>query len=356
MSITQIAKHAGVSRATVFRVINRVGNVSPDTVRLVHQAMERLDYHPKAKQRGRAASGRYGKQGSREGVSMISLILPEVKIGLYSPLQYGFSDALDPSRFQVTVRTSANDVYQQSDAIMQAIHAEPDGIAMLPVSSEDTPAYHVLLMQKLGIPVVLLHRRVKDAKAPAFVLPLDKAGQYMVNMALEHGHRRVATFLSGRDSSTESICSGVKSAFVEAGYDFSGSMFFYHHGRTIAISSDEEVLLDNHLDSLLAIPKDKRPTAIITGNNQLAEAIWLRLLERGVRVPEDISIITFRAKESGGGVRDHFAAVTFGAEEVGRQAAEVLSEMIHNERDIDDTETFEIELAIEDGKTLTTPS
>ena len=115
---------------------------------------------------------------------MLSLILPEVKIGLYSPLQYGFSDSLDQSQFQVTVRTSANDVYQQSDAIIQAIHAEPDGIAMLPASSGDTPAYHVLLAQKLGIPVVLLHREVQDAKAPTFVLQLEKAGQYMATMAV----------------------------------------------------------------------------------------------------------------------------------------------------------------------------
>ena len=46
MSITQVAENAGVSKATVSRVINKVGNVSPDTVRLVHQAMKELNYHP----------------------------------------------------------------------------------------------------------------------------------------------------------------------------------------------------------------------------------------------------------------------------------------------------------------------
>lgn len=352
MSIIEVAKCAGVSKATVSRVINKIGNVSPDTVRLVHQAMEQLNYHPSQSRRGQVAVGRPNLRFSQKGLSMLALILPEVKIGLYSPLQHGFTETIDASQFQVTVRCSGNDVYQQFDAVGQAIYAEAEGITLVPVSSEETPSYQIHLAQKAGIPVVLLHRAVREAKAPAFILPFEKIGQYAATMALEHGHRRIAMFSTGSDSSVKTFFRGVKARLTEAGYDLPNSMFFEHHGRTITMSSSQEAMLDQHLDHLFQIPKEDRPTAIITSNNRLAEAIWIKLFERRCHVPDDISIITFGSKGNEGGIRDRFAAVTFDAESVGRQAAKILTEMIRHERDIDDDEQIEIELTMDDGKTL----
>ena len=355
MSIIEVAKCAGVSKATVSRVINKVGNVSPDTVRLVHQAMEQLNYHPPQSRRGQTAVGRPNSRLSPKGLSMLALILPEVKIGLYSPLQHGFTETIDTSQFQVTVRCSDNDVYQQFDAVGQAIYTEAEGVALVPVSSEETPSYQIHLAQKAGIPVVLLHRTVRGAKAPAFILPFEKVGRYAATMALEHHHRKIAMFTTVSDASMKTFLRGVKERLAETGYDLPDSMFFEHHGRTITISSSQETMLDQNLDHLLKMPKEDRPTAIIATNNRLAETIWIKLFERGCSVPDDMSIITFGSKGNEGGIRDRFAAVTFDAESVGRQAAKVLAEMVSHERDIDDSEQIEIELTMDDGKTLDKP-
>ena len=153
----------------------------------------------------------------------------------------------------------------------------------------------------------------------------------------------------------QSIFKGAKEKLTEAGCDLPDSMLFNFQGRTIAITPEQDAMLNGHLDRILETPKEERPTAIITGNPRLAEAIWLKLLERGCRVPDDISIITFGAEGDVGAIRDQFAVVAFEAESVGRWAAEVLTEMIDRQRDIDDDEMIEIELTMKNGKTLGEP-
>ena len=116
--------------------------------------------------------------------------------------------------------------------------------------------------RRRAIPVVLLHREVRGAKAPVFALSLENVGRYAATMALEHHHRRVAVFTSGNDPSMQTFFGSVKEKLAEAGCDLPDSMFFSNHSRTtatIAMSSDDEVILDRHLDHLLKMPKKERP-------------------------------------------------------------------------------------------------
>jgi DNA-binding LacI/PurR family transcriptional regulator len=113
-----------------------------------------------------------------------------------------------------------------------------------------------------------------------------------------------------------------------------------------------EKRLDETLAGLMNRPKDERPTAIFTGFDGVAEAIYLHLMRMGVEVPGAVSLVSFGGAKRLSAIQYRLSAVTADEAGVGRRAAELLHEMRMGKRDIELEERFEIELGFYEGQTL----
>lgn len=351
MSIIEVAKIAGVSKSTVARVINREGNVAPETVHLVHQAMEKLDYFPPLTRRGRRPSEGNSSEMQKK-LNLFALILPEIKIGLYSPLQHGFDEAAGKMHHQIMVCNSDDDVYKQFDAIGQLIYKKVAGIGLVSVTQSVTPPYQIKLVQQAGIPVVLLHRGVEGVDAPVIELPMTEIGRTAGDALVKRGHRRVAFFAPGDTPWSRRVEAGLRQSLKAVGSDLPATLSHYCTGYLIAVSSEQESLIDAALDRMLSLPPEERPTAVMATNDNMAAVLYFKLIHRGLRMPRDISLIGFGDEQHDGGIRSHLSMVTFKADQAGALAVRFLEQMSSGERPIDSDDRVTMPLSLWEGKTL----
>ena len=97
MTLDHVASEAGVSKATVSRVINERGNVSPETVRLVREAMVRARYSPPAPKPPKGQPN-LPRKGQPSALSAYALLVPEISGDLYASLLLGFEAARPVTR------------------------------------------------------------------------------------------------------------------------------------------------------------------------------------------------------------------------------------------------------------------
>lgn len=352
MSLVKVAKFAGVSKATVSRVINQQGTVHPDTVRLVRQAIDKLGYQPSYPRQGR-----HLKQNgdTAAALSAFALVIPEASGGLYLSLQSGFAAAAREEYQQIIVCNTDNDIYRQADQILQLMNKKVGGVAMVTATSSPTPPHHIEMLQKSGIPVVLLHRPVAGVTVPLIHLPLEQVGYMAGQTIAARGHRRIAIFPNVDTPSSQLHRLGFGRALQEVGLAPSTALGV-RSGNLIPITPDTGQAIRESLERMWKLPANERPTAIFVTFDSIAELVYLSLMQMGVRVPEDISLVSFGGAYRHGVLAKLLCAITVDETRAGALAVKLFNEIRSGERAIDVDERVELALALSEGETLGPPA
>ena len=289
------------------------------------------------------------------GLDVFALIVPDAQAGYYPSLMTGFEESSDESRNQVITISTRNDPYRQADAILQLIDKRVSGVAIVPVTSPATPAYHVRQLQKNGIPVVLCHRAVEGIRAPILAFRGRDIGRLAGEALARRGHRRVAFISAMRTELSEQYEAGLRAAMQAVGAPLDPRHVVYLGNDGYVDLEGYERLMDESLGKLIEMPVGERPTAIFTGFDQTAELIFLQLMRRSVLVPVDISLISFGGAARLGPMQHRLTAVTVDENSIGRLAADLLAQMRTGRRSIESDERIEIELGFHTGQTLSQP-
>lgn len=289
------------------------------------------------------------------GLDVFALIVPDAQSGYYPSLMTGFEESSDESRNQVITISTRNDPYRQADAILQLIDKRVSGVAIVPVTSPSTPAYHVRQLQKNGIPVVLCHRAVDGIRAPILAFRGRDIGRLGGDALVRRGHRRVAFISAMRTALSEQHEMGLRAALQAAGESIDPRHVVYLENDGYADLESYERQMDESLGRLVEMPIGERPTAIVTVFDQTAELIFLQLMRRGVMVPVDMSLLSFGGATRLGPMQHRLTAVTVDENAIGRQAADLLTQMRTGRRAIESDERIEIELGFHTGQTLGQP-
>lgn len=288
----------------------------------------------------------------RSGLDAFALIVPDAQSGYYPSLMAGFEEAAGAVRNQVIVVSTRNEAHRQGDGILQLIDKQVAGVAIVPVTTPDTPAYQIRQLQKHQIPVVLCHRGVDGIQAPVLAFSGHDIGRLAGEAMARRGHRRVA-FVSALHSTLASgYEEGLRAAMRQAGGFLDEDCIVYIGSDGYADHEAYARLMDNAIGKLIGLPAGKRPTALFTGFDATAELIYLQLLRRGVSVPDDISIVSFGGATRLGPMQHQLTAVTVDEVMIGRRAAKLLDEMRAGRRPIASDERIEIPLGFSEGQTL----
>lgn len=264
----------------------------------------------------------------------------------------GSNAAAGQLHYQTVVCETKNDVALQALLLMQLIDKRVAGIALVPTTDPETPDFQIRQCQDCGIPVVLLHRSVKGASAPLIALPYGEVGYQAGKAMVKQGHRRVVCVFDERYVGTEQYEMGLRRALAECGGDEHALTIRCSGKRPIPMTPEYEKYLDGMLKEILALPVEKRPTAIVAIADDDAEWIYMQLMRSGVRVPEEMSLVTIGSTIRRREIDRQLSAVTIDEVSAGRLAARLLSEMGKRERPINDTEKFITELGFHAGRTL----
>jgi LacI family transcriptional regulator len=317
VSIRDVAEKAGVSRGTVSKVLNERdgGQIAPATRERVRRAVSELGYHPSAVARGLA----------RKPMNTLGIVF--AKTNTYFTTSPFFAAVLD-GVLEVTTRQGQNTTLFTGQPWSDARRSIPilrdgrsDGLLVIspPPGSDVVPA-----LLGSGVPFVLVDEQHDDPAVSSVDIDNVAAARGLVEYLIGLGHRRIAMLCGYASVGSVALrLEGCRRALAAAGIDFDLSLVL--PGAYVEQSGYERA----HL--LLRRPAAERPTVLFCGNDQIALGALIALEERGVRVPDDVSVVGFDDIPAAATARPGLTTVRQPMRRLGARAAEVLLAHIRRE-------------------------
>jgi GntR family transcriptional regulator of arabinose operon len=287
--------------------------------------------------------------GHENSLNVYALVVPEAQSDFFASLLHGFDGAAYRQQRQVIVCATNNDVDRQSQIILNLMDKRVSGVAIVPTTRPETPSYHIRQLQQRGIPVVLCHRGVPGTQAPLLSIPFAQIGRCAAEAAIKQGHRRAAILSSIRTESASHYERGVCRTFTESGGSIPSEFIIFDECLAMQPQNHERELLA-HLERICLRPDP--PSVIFTTFDPLAESIYLLLRQLQLRVPEDISLVSFGDARREGAIIQRLSSVVIDQTATARQAARLLDEMGRGSREITNNEAIELPVSMGNGETL----
>ncbi|GAA4424558.1 LacI family DNA-binding transcriptional regulator [Georgenia halophila] len=267
ITINDIAEAAEVSRSTASRALTDRGYVADAARRRVLEVAESLGYVPDATAR----------HLRRQRSNSIGVLLSDLTNSFYAELAAGASKQARQRSYTMVLSDAGGG--DEVEAAKAFVGLRVAGVIATAVS-EDVGTY----LGRHGVPVVEVDRQFAEGISDAVVVD-NVAGAYRTTEnLLEQGHRRVALFIdettwtTGRDRHA-----GYAQALAAGGLDLLPEL-------VVSSGWDVRTAL---AAALRLLADDHRPTAVFAANNVLAEGVWRAAAELGLRIPEDLSLVSF---------------------------------------------------------------
>lgn len=282
-----------------------------------------------------------------EQLGAFAIMVPVVRGGTYPVLANGLEQVAHDTHHRLIVCNTHNDVDRQASIILQLLDKNVGGVLLAPTTATPTPAHHVRLLQTNGIPVVLNPRAVAGAAAPLLTWRAEDVCQVVAKVLVERGHRDIGYAAIYRYSLTEAYERSLRSALGEWGLALREDRVFYGpQPDKDGIAGEKE----EHLQAVLA--QERRATALFCSGYEEAERVFVKALQMGIKVPQDLSIVAFGEENPQGALAEQLAAVTVDEYGMGLRAGEVLCEMREGKRPIDNDEKIVFPVDFREGQTL----
>ena len=272
-TIYDIAAKANVSAMTVSRVINNTGNVSQKTKARVRKVMEELNYVPNLTARSLVL----------QQTRTLFLLIADITNPFYTTLARGAEDAARQKGYRLLFGNSDESLDKEAEYIDTILTTRVDGALIAPAGDPSLPHLEKLRLHKL--PIVLLDREVPGIDCDIVLGDSKEGGRLLVRHLALQGHRSIAVINgSSSISSARLRLAGCLEAMKQHDLPIDASRIHETSFGTLGDLSAMEAWFER-----LA----PRPTAVVAGNNVLAAELLRLLHARGLRVPDDVSVVCF---------------------------------------------------------------
>jgi LacI family transcriptional regulator len=320
LTIRDIAREAGVSIATVSRVLNDRPDVSDETREAVLDVVRRQGFSTNRSARA-LSNGRTG---------LIGVTLPLVADAYFSPILSGAAEALYEQDMRAILCPTLHQHDREVGLIGRLMHGTTDGaIVLLPEESNEELA----ALQAQGYPFVVADPLVTlNDDIPCVSAAHASGAKQATEHLLELGHRRIAAITGPAGwVATEERRHGYYSALAGAGALPDPSLEVESNWKIDGGREAAAVLFD--------LPQP--PTAIFAFNDNLAIGAMDAARARGLRIPHDVSIVGFDDTAEAAIVTPTLTTVRQPLAELGRMAVSLLARLLDKQR----VEALRVELA-----------
>ncbi|WP_285727532.1 LacI family DNA-binding transcriptional regulator [Psychromicrobium xiongbiense] len=306
-TLADVARLSGLSKTAVSLILNdRPSRLSAETVERVRTAAAQLDYKPNPA----AQSLRSGKTRS------IGFISDQVTITRFaSAMVRGTLRAAKELGHTVLIAETGDDLTQMSAAFDEMIGRRVDGVivGLMAARMVDVPS------PPRGVPVVIVNGRTPE-DLPSVLPDEYTAGHAMASLLLDAGHTRIGfigdvPYIAADPRRSVTIArrlAGIRDAFAERGVRaYEAEMSGW---RTPFGFEQAHHMMDAHPDL----------TAILAGTDGVAFGVYQALAERGLRVPDDVSVASFDDEELASLVRPGLTTARLPYEQMARLGVEML--------------------------------
>ncbi|MCB8927328.1 MAG: LacI family DNA-binding transcriptional regulator [Ardenticatenaceae bacterium] len=325
VTIEDVAQRAGVSTATVSRVLNKSNNVSPKTVARVETAVDELGYVLNTAARVLANN----KTGN------IGIIVPATSNPFLTSLLEGINQSAITSGYNLLIYATTKQATIQGGVPLPLNEGNTDGLLIFADSVDERTLEH---MHRHQFPMVLLyHEPPPDLTIPCVLLEnKDGAYQLIEHLIKNCGHRRIA-FMAGPAGNQDSYWreQGYREALADNGLPVDPALL----GTGSFHDWEAKKQIEKWLAEGLAFD------ALFAGDDTAAMASIVALQQAGRRVPEDTAVVGFNNDTLSQYITPPLTTVHAPTSEIGRTAANKLLQLIRGEQ-IEQKTMFSTQLVI----------
>ena len=300
MNIKEVARLAKVSTATVSRTINGSDKVTPETSERVRRAIEELGFYPNTWARA-LGSGRS---------SLYGLIISDITNPFFPELVKSFEDIAVQNGQEVLVANTNYDPARAELCVRRMLQRKVDGVAMM--TSEMDPRL-ITEFQNREIPLIFLD--TGNAQKLTSNIVVDYASG--IDAAVEHiiglGHTEIA-FISGPVTLRSALIR--REAFIGC---------LKRRGLGAGLMEEGNHKVDGGHEAMTRLLNRKKPpTAVLTSNDMTAIGALGAIHEKGLRVPQDISLVGFDDIQISAFTQPALTTVRLSRDEIARVAFRAL--------------------------------
>lgn len=316
VTIEDIAREAGVSIATVSRVINKTKPVSAELRDRVYEVIEKNHFKPNS-----LAQGLITKK-----TNTIGIIVPDISNAVFGKLTKGINSVFAQEGYTVVLCESQGELEKELKLLGILEEKQIEGLLFAGVDVNHTL---VERMRKRNYPVVLVTQEAsEDEEAVHTVIHNNVEAMYdAVKFLLDNGHERIA-YLGGSKndfSSGKKRVIGYKKALEEAGIEVKDSYIAQGDFSFEAGYQGMKKLYEEN---------SKLPTAVVTGSDVIAVGAIQYLDNMRVKIPDDISIMGFDDSEFATYIKPELSTVRISYYDEGVKAAEMLRELMNGSTEV----------------------
>ncbi len=313
VTIYDVAKEAGVSLATVSRVINGLEIVREETRLKVEAAIDKLGYKPNAIAQGLAL----------QKSTTIALLVPEASFGYTGQIINGLIDVAKIYKYNIVLHTMSEGIVEIEDIIDEIIKSRVDGVI---IYNDKLMEKELAVLSKYQFPMVIIGNRISDEKIASVFVDIEKAVYELTMKRIKQNPDYRIGVIQDRinDFTTQEMISGVQRAYKELGIEDEGYIEIPHEYRR-SYDYFNDTIKDLPYNFLIANRDSQAISALNAAN------------ENGLSIPDDIEIVCLIDSKYNNMVRPRLSSFAIPSYDLGAVSMRVLTKMLADE-DIDDRE------------------
>jgi LacI family transcriptional regulator len=268
VTMVDVAAAAGVSVATVSRVVSGATSVAPEYHARVAAAVQELGYRP----------NKLARSLRRQKAEVIGVVVSDIENPHFAEVVHAAETEVFRNGYRMLLCNTDESVEKQQAYLQMLADEHPLGVILVPC---DPAGVEIVQLLDLGVPVVAFDRSVRDDRADAIVPDNVEASKVAVHHLVEGGYRRIGFLgIAGRLETGAARLAGYKSAMAAAGLD--------------ACWEDGGLRVDTGVSATeRLLERWPEVDGLIAANSMMAMGALHVLRARGLRVPDDVGIVAF---------------------------------------------------------------
>lgn len=268
ITIKDVAKTAGVSTATVSRVLSGRGPCTVDTKQKVFEAVEKLKYQPNG----------IGRSLRKQQTCTVIAVFPDITNPFFAQIIRGMEDEAHVHGFQLILGNTDNSQSRSDNYIKLLSERRADGIIWATARISKEELQHV---QQIA-PLVLACEYMQEGMYASISIDNEKAAYEATSHLIRLGHRHIVHMAGPMEIS---IIRDRLHGYMKAMKD--------HGLQAISISEGEFSISAGRRMITQLLQKSSYPTAVFAASDTIAIGAVLQAKEQGLRLPDDLAVVGF---------------------------------------------------------------
>ncbi|RBW70888.1 LacI family DNA-binding transcriptional regulator [Bacillus taeanensis] len=305
VTIADVAKLAGLSRATVSRVINDYPYVAEEKKQRVIEAMNELGYSPNSS----------AQRLRTQKTNTIAVLVPRLVNPFFAYLVEGIEFIAMENDLQLLICQTKSDKDKEIKFLNLLKTKQVDGLIMTSIENE----WEVVQSYLQYGPILLCNEYHPKAEVPMIGLNQEHGSYLGTRHLIERGHKKIAFCFGGTNSSLgEDREKGYLRALQEFGLKSKDEWYYY---KDYSIEDGKKAL--RKFMSL-----KERPTAVFTGSDEMAAGMLQEAKKYGLEIPRDLALLGFDDQPIASLLDPALTTIHQPAVEIGKKAMNVMSDML----------------------------